>query len=199
MVPAQNAAPPAKTPADAADPAKMAAPPVQPGARLPGTAPVDEKTYIIGAEDVVRVNTWGHTDVSGDFRVRPDGRISIPLIGEVQASGLTPKALEDEIADRLKASFIRSPNVTVGLTEVRSKNYFINGEVNKPGKYDLVVPTKILEALVNAGGFRDFADQKHIVIIRGAKRFTFNFKDAIKGKHPDQNIFLEPGDVIIIK
>ncbi|MBZ5726706.1 MAG: polysaccharide export protein [Acidobacteriia bacterium] len=193
------AAPVQRPSGDATDPAKMAAPAVQPGQKLPGTAPVDEKTYVIGAEDVVRVNTWGHQDVSGDFNVRPDGRISIPLIGEVQAAGLTPKELETEIANRLKASFIRNPNVTVGLTAVRSKSYFINGEVNKPGKYDLVVPTRILEALVNAGGFRDFADKKHITIIRGDKRFFFNFNDAIKGKHPERNILLEPGDVIMIK
>lgn len=185
--------------ADTTDPAKMGASVPKPGSHLPGTAPVDEKTYVIGAEDIVKVMTWGHADVTGDFMVRPDGRISIPLIGEVQASGRTPVQLATEIAELLKASFIRSPNVNVGLTAIHSKKYFIQGEVYKPGSYDLVVPTTVLEALVNAGGFKDFADQKHIVIVRGLKRLPFNYKDVIKGKHVEQNIRLDPGDIIVIK
>ena len=185
--------------AETVDPAKMGSTVPKPGSHLPGTATVDEKTYVIGAEDVVKVMTWGHPDVTGDFMVRPDGRISVPLIGEVQASGRTPVQLAVEIAELLKANYIRSPNVNVGLVAIHSKKYFLQGEVYKPGSYDLVVPTTVLEALVNAGGFRDFSDQKHIVIIRGLKRLQFNYKDVIKGRHVEQNILLEPGDVIVIK
>jgi polysaccharide export outer membrane protein len=179
-------------------PANLAAPKPSGEIQIPGAAPVDVKTYVIGAEDVIFVKVWRDNDVSGQFLVRPDGRISVPLIGDVTAGGRTPEQLEKDIAERL-SKFIKGPQVNVGILSVGSKKYFILGEVNKPGSYPLVVPTNVLEALVNAGGFRDFANTSKISILRGNKVLTFNYKQVTRGKKQEQNITLEPGDKIIVK
>ncbi len=181
------------------DPAKMAAP----LAVIPKDAQaVSDKTYVIGSEDVIRIQVWGNPNLSSDYIVRPDGKISLVLIGEVQASSKTPEEVAEDVAAKLKAgNFIKDPQVSVGVQQINSKKYYIQGEVNKPGSFPLIGPTTVLEALVNAGGFRDFADQKHISIIRdgGKKIFKFNYKDVIKGKHLDENILLQPGDQIVVK
>ena len=192
------AAKPATPAATETNPANMAEPKASPAAKIPGAAPVDSKTYSIGAEDVIFVKVWRDNDVSGQFLVRPDGRISVPLIGDVTASGRTPEQLEKDISERL-SKFIKEPQVNVGILAVGSKKYFILGEVNKPGSFPLVVPTNVLEALVNAGGFRDFANETKILILRGDKVFAFNYKQVTRGKKPEQNILLEPGDKIIVK
>lgn len=192
----------AKPPADTTDPGKMAAPaPAAPGAKLPGTAAVDTKSYTIGAEDVLRIMVWGQGGISGDFIVRPDGRISLPLIGDVQASDKSPEQLGRDIEQRLKdGKILNDPNVTVGIFAVHSKKYFIEGEVNRPGAFDLTVPTTIMQGLVNAGGFRDFANKKNIIILRdgGKTILHFNYNDVSKGKHLEENRVLQPGDHIII-
>jgi polysaccharide export outer membrane protein len=197
----QSALPPAQPtgPADATkspvviatDPSKMAA---------PGTpVAASEKSYIIGAEDVLLIQVWGDGRLSGTNLVRPDGRISMNLIGEIVAAGLTPSQLEKSISDLLRAKeILNSPQVTVQVTQINSKKYYILGEVLKPGPNPLVVPTRVLEALVNAGGFKDFANTRKIEIVRGNQRFKFNYKDVIKGKHTEQNIYLEPGDIITV-
>jgi len=192
------AAKPATPAAAETSPANMAAPKPSPEAKISGAAPVDSKTYVIGAEDVIFVKVWRDNDVSGQFLVRPDGRISVPLIGDVTASGRTPEQLEKDISERL-SKFIKEPQVNVGILSVGSKKYFILGEVNKPGSFPLVVPTNVLEALVNAGGFRDFANETKILILRGDKVITFNYKQVTRGKKPEQNILLEPGDKIVVK
>jgi polysaccharide biosynthesis/export protein len=182
------------------DPLKMAAPQTDGAPKPDVNAPVSDKTYVIGAEDVISIFVWNSQPLSGPHTVRPDGRISMPLIGEVMAAGKTPTELENEITEKLKSShMILSPNVAVGITQVNSKMYFIEGEVNKPGKYSLVIPTNVLEALVNAGGFKDFANQTHIRIIRGKETFNFNYKQVIKNQHTEQNIKLQPGDIIVVK
>jgi polysaccharide export outer membrane protein len=167
--------------------------------KMPAAAPVDAKSYVIGPEDVIGVHVWDNAQLSGSFSVRPDGKISMPLIGEVQANGKTPEQLKTEITNGLKDGFVVSPNVNVSVIQVNSRKYYITGEINKPGPVALIVPTRILEAISNAGGFRDFANQKDIIILRGNQRLHFNYKDAIKGKHPEQNIYLEPGDYIIVR
>ncbi|HLK62547.1 MAG TPA: polysaccharide biosynthesis/export family protein [Bryobacteraceae bacterium] len=179
------------------DPIKMAAP--ADGTKPPVTTPFD-KSYVIGAEDQLSVNVWGNAALTGTFIVAPDGRISFPLINEVLAAGLTREQLQIEIVRRLKeGGYLRDPTVTVNVTGFNSKKYSIQGEVNKPGSSPLVVPTTVLEALVNAGGFRDFANKSHIRILRGAKVYNFNYNQVINGKHREQNILLEPGDLIIVK
>ncbi len=196
----RGAVPPAKPATPGAIetiPANLAAPKPSREIKIPGAAPVDAKTYVIGPEDVIFVKVWRDNDVSGQFLVRPDGRISVPLIGDVTATDRTPEQLEKDISERL-AKFIKDPQVNVGILVVGSKKYFILGEVNHAGSFPLVVPTNVLEALVNAGGFRDFANTTKILILRGDKHFTFNYKQVTRGKKPEQNILLEPGDKIIV-
>jgi len=188
------------TPAGETDPAKMAAPPNAMGAKPRGAAPVNDRTYVIGPEDVLNILVWGNAPLSGPVTVRPDGIITLGLINDVKAAGQTPEQLTNEIATRLKdGGFMQAPRVTVAVQQVNSKKACIVGEVLKPGCFNLVVPTTVLEALVNAGGFKDFANQKNIAIQRGDRRFMFNYKRVIAGKNREQNIQLEPGDLIIVK
>ncbi|HKE21990.1 MAG TPA: polysaccharide biosynthesis/export family protein [Bryobacteraceae bacterium] len=187
-----------------ADPSKMGAPgsPAAPGGKIPGTAPVDNKSYIIGAEDVLSVLVWSQPGLSGNFVVRPDGKFSLPLVGDVQGADRSPEELAKEIEQKLKdEKILLDPNVTVGLMAIHSKKYFIEGEVYKPGSYDLTVPTTVMQGLVNAGGFKDFANKKNIVILRdgGTTVLHFNYNEVTKGKRLDQNVRLQPGDHIIIK
>jgi polysaccharide export outer membrane protein len=158
---------------------------------------VDPYKYIIGAEDVLHVLVWREADLTGDKVVRPDGKISLPLIGEMQASGLTPDQLGKEITEAL-TKLINSPEVTVSLLAVNSKKYFIDGEVNKPGEYKLVTPTTILEALSICGGFREFAKTGRIRVLRGTESLKFNYKEVSHGKKMEQNVLLENGDHIIV-
>jgi polysaccharide export outer membrane protein len=176
------------------DPATMAAPAAATKATPPST-----KVYIIGAEDVLRIVIWNNAPMSGEFPVRPDGAISIPLLGDVMVALKTPQQVEEDIAHRLiEGQLLRDPHVSVGLTAVHSKKYYIQGEVNRPGSYDLVVPTTIMEGLVNAGGFRDFANTRKIRILRGSQELRFNYNQVSHGKNREQNIYLEPGDQIIV-
>ena len=182
------------------DPSKIAAPAPSVAAKPPGTAPVDDRTYLIGAEDMLGILVWGNKELSGPVMVRPDGKITVGLINEILAECETPEKLGRDIADRLKTGgFIKSPQVQVFVTQINSKKFYIQGEVNKPGAYNLVVPTRALEALVNAGGFRDFANKKDIRILRGDKQLKFNYNKVIKGQNRDENVWLQPGDIIIVK
>jgi polysaccharide biosynthesis/export protein len=160
-------------------------------------SPTDSKTYVIGAEDVLFLKVWNEAQLTGAVIVRPDGKISLPLVGELQAGGLTPEKLGNTIAEGL-SKFLTHPDVTVSVQQVNSKKYFIIGEVQKTGSFPLVVPTTVLEALVQAGGFRDFAKTGSIVIMRRGERLKFNYKNVIKGKNSEQNIQLEAGDQIIV-
>jgi polysaccharide export outer membrane protein len=182
------------------DPMRMAAPKAG-DATKPG-GPMDDSTYILGAEDQIAVLVNNSAEFNGSHLIRPDGRITVNLVGEVMAAGNTPEQLTDALREKLK-KYVVDPDVSISVLGVNSKRYFIQGEVNKPGEYKLVVPTKVLEALVNAGGFRDFAKTKDIVLIReegtATKRLHFNYKDVIKGKHLDQNIFLKAGDIIVVR
>jgi len=185
----QGSTPPAATPARN-DPSIAPAKPES-------TAAVDPKTYVIGAQDILSIKVWREADFTGLYTVRPDGKITIPLVGDVQASGLTPERLGDQLKQAL-ANYINSPDVSVSLQNVNSKKFFITGEVNRPGEYTLAVPTKVFDALSNAGGFRDFANKKKIIIMRGAERLKFNYQEMLKGKGLEQNIFLENGDTIVV-
>ena len=188
--------PPPSKPVAEADPAKMATPKE---AAIPKTAaPVDAKTYLMGAEDVIMISVYRSPEFSGAHMIRPDGIVSINLVGDVKAAGLSPEQLTAEIRERLK-KYLVDPEVTVSVTQVNSKKYFIVGEVLKPGENRLVVPTTVLEALVNAGGFKDFAKTKKITIKRGTESLKFNYNDVINGKHLEQNVQLQPHDIIVVK
>jgi len=172
-----------------------------PGAK-PGTPPpVSARTYVIGAEDVIGIHVFENQGFSVTSQVvRPDGMIAMPLVGEIMAANKTPEELADEITKVLVDKYMKEPpHVQVIVLDVRSKNYYLQGEVNKPGKYTLVVPTTIMQALVNAGGFKDFADKKHIKIQRGDKFIPFNYVEFTKGKNLKQNILLQPDDQIYVK
>ena len=168
-------------------------------AGAPGlAAPVDPKTYVLGPEDVIHIRVWREPDLSETAAIRPDGQITMPLVGEVQAGGLTPVQLAARITEKL-SQFINRPEVMVSVQAVRSKRYYVTGEVNRPGAFPLAVPTSVLEALTLCGGFREFANQKNITILRGTKKFKFNYREVIQGKNMSQNIPLENGDYLIVR
>jgi polysaccharide biosynthesis/export protein len=161
-----------------------------------------DDAYVIGSNDVLSVNVWKEPDITRSVPVRSDGKISLPLAGELQASGQTPLQLEQEIAKRLQ-SYISEPEVTVIVTESKSQKINIMGMVTKPGAYLLTGSTTVLDAIAMAGGFKDFAKQKSIYVLRKAsdgseKRLPFNYKDVIKGKNSDQNIRLQAGDTVVV-
>ncbi len=185
--PAQSAKPDTTLPAAPADPAKPAGLPVS----------VDPKTFSLGPEDVIFVRVWREPDLSGQIVIRPDGKITMPLIREVDASGLSPEALAARIGEAL-SKYINNPQVLVQVLAVRSKRYLIDGEIYRPGAYPLAVPTTVFEAITLAGGFRDFANKKNITIIRGKERLKFNYNDVVKGKNLSQNVHLQNGDKIIV-
>jgi polysaccharide export outer membrane protein len=163
--------------------------------------PIDPKTYVIGPEDILRIQVWREADLSGVKGVRPDGKITLPLIGDVQASGLTPDRLTAQLKQAL-LEYVKQPDITVEIIQVNSKRYSITGGVNRPGPYPLVVSKTVFEAINDAGGFREFADQKHILVIRKGKTgkpMEFNYKEYVSGKHPEKNIVLENGDTILVK
>ena len=158
--------------------------------------------YIIGAEDVLSVYVWKETDMSKSVPVRPDGMISLPLIGEVKAAGYTPVQLQGVLADAMK-KYVSDPQVTVVIEKVASLNFNIVGEVNKPGYYPLTRRLTVLDAIALAGGFKDFAKTKKVYILRtsanGAEqRIPFNYNEVIKGKNSQQNIDLQPRDTIVV-
>ncbi|HEY3742353.1 MAG TPA: polysaccharide biosynthesis/export family protein [Bryobacteraceae bacterium] len=162
-----------------------------------GVIGVNPLSYLIGGEDVIHITTWRQPDFTFTTVVRPDGKINVPLAGEMQAGGKTPSALEKEISKAL-STYIQSPEVTVMVLDVRSKKFYIIGEVLRPGQVPLIGPTTVMEAL-SATGFAPFANKKKIRILRGKETFTFNFNEVSNGKHLEQNIQLENGDYIIVK
>ena len=161
-----------------------------------------DSSYVIGANDVLAINVWKEPDISRSVPVRSDGKISLPLVGELQAGGQTPRQLEQEITKRLQ-SYISEPEVTVIVTDSKSQKVNILGMVARPGAYLLTSSTTVLDAVAMAGGFKDFAKQKSIYVLRQApdgtqNRLPFNYKEVIKGKNPEQNIRLQAGDTVVV-
>lgn len=159
-------------------------------------------SFFIGDDDILAVNVWKEPDISRSIPVRSDGRISLPLVGELQATGRTPLQLEQDITTKLR-NYIADPEVTVMVQEIHSQKFNILGEVIKPGSYSLEMAATVLDAIAAAGGFRDFANQKSIYILRqnangGESRIPFNYKKVIKGKNPQQNINLQARDTIVV-
>jgi polysaccharide export outer membrane protein len=166
----------------------------------PGKA--HDNTFVIGNDDVLAINVWKEPDISRSIPVRSDGKISLPLVGELQAAGQTPGQLELQIAGKLK-SYISEPEVTVIVQQINSQKFNILGQIGRPGAYPLTNSLTVLDAIALAGGFRDFAKQKSIYILRqnaggGETRLNFNYKDVIKGKDSAQNVRLQPRDTIVV-
>jgi len=161
----------------------------------------DDPNYIIGPEDELIVNVWRESDISRSVPVRPDGKISLPLLNDVQASGLTPMQLGAEITTRLK-KFIAEPQVTIIVSRVNSQRIYIVGEVGHAGAFTLVPNMTVLEALSSAGGCSVFAKQTKIYILRvengHESRLHFNYKEVLSGERMEQNILLKPGDTIVV-
>ena len=181
--------------------AKQSAPPTQPETNATASSPHDNN-FVIGNDDVLAINVWKEPEISRSIPVRSDGKISLPLVGEVQAAGLTPLKLEQAIAGRL-TNYISEPEVTVIVQQINSQKFNILGQVNKPGSYVITNSATVLEGIAMAGGFRDFAKQKSIYILRqnpdGTQtRLPFNYKDVVKGVKPEQNVKLQPRDTIVV-
>ena len=157
---------------------------------------------MIGADDVLAISVWKEPDVSRSVPVRSDGKISLPLVGELMAGGQTPLQLEQEITKRL-ASYISEPEVTVIVQDSKSQRINILGMVVRPGTYLLTGSATVLDAIAMAGGFKDFAKQKAIYVLRQnadgtQKRISFNYIEVIKGNNPDQNVRLLPRDTVVV-
>jgi polysaccharide export outer membrane protein len=157
--------------------------------------------YRIGPQDVVRIDVWKEPDISRTIPVRPDGKISVPLLNDVQASGLTAMQLAGSLREGL-SKYLTSPQVTVTVTEINSRRVYLTGEVNHPGALPLLPNMTVLQALSSAGGFTQFAKLKSIYIMRTENgkqvRHPFNYKEVVKGNLAEQNMPLQPGDVIVI-
>jgi len=165
-------------------------------------ADVDKNQYIIGPEDVIAINVWKENDMSRTLPVRPDGKFSLPLVGEIQARGLTPAQLQAQLEDKLKAYFAH-PQVTVMVMEVKSQRFNIVGEVLRPGSYDLAKPMTVLDAIALAGGFQEFAKSNKTYVLRKSSegsttRIPFRYKDVVNGRDLASNVSLHPGDTIIV-
>ena len=174
------------------------------GAPRPGAPAVDvPPEYVIGPQDVLGINFWRDTDMTGDVTVRPDGRITLPLIGDLQAAGLTPEALKTQITAAATKLFKDEPTVAVLVRQIHSRKVFITGQVNTPGSQVLTGPLTVMQLISLAGGLTEFAKKKEITVIRtdAAGKQTvmpFNYSDVARGKNVAQNIVLKPGDTVVV-
>jgi polysaccharide export outer membrane protein len=191
QVQAKPAEPP-KEQAPQAEAAKAAA--ADPLAAM--AAPVDPKAYKIGAEDVLGVRVWREPDLSGTVVVRPDGKITLPLVGDQAAADLTPEALAKVLTEAY-GTVLTNPRVSVAVLQVVSRRYFISGQVMKSGPMPLVTPVTVMEALSYAG-ISEWAKKSKIVIMRGTQRLKFNYNEVLKGKQLDQNVMVQAGDHIFV-
>jgi polysaccharide export outer membrane protein len=161
----------------------------------------DSDRYVIGSEDVLYIHVWKEETLSKTVSVRMDGMISMPLVDEIQAAGITPLQLKEKLTEKLK-DFVEAPNVTVIVMEANSFKVYVSGQVKSPGVLRLRSETSLAQAISLVGGFSDWANQSKIIIIRKEngkeKRFTVNYKKIVKGQDLSLNILLKPGDTIIV-
>jgi len=161
----------------------------------------DDPNYMIGAQDVLDISVWKEPEVSRTVPVRPDGKISLPLLNDVQAAGLTPSQLAAQLTESLK-KFVANPQVTVIVTTINSQRVYIMGEVIRAGAYPLLPGMTVLQGLSSAGGFTQFANLKKIYVLRQENgkqaKLPFNYKEVVGGKNSDQNITLKAGDTIVV-
>jgi polysaccharide export outer membrane protein len=155
---------------------------------------------VIGASDVLAITVWKEPTLSGTLLVRPDGMISLPLLGDVQASGATPNQLSEQIGEKLK-KFVQAPNVSVVVSQIHSKNVYLMGEVGKKGPIELTAGMTLLEAIGSAGGVTEFANTKKIYILRDVagsrQKIPVRYKEALKGDRT-LDLVLKPGDTIVV-
>jgi polysaccharide export outer membrane protein len=160
-----------------------------------------DPNYVIGGQDVLDISVWKEAELTRTVPVRPDGKISLPLLNDVQAAGLTPTQLAAQITESLK-KFVTNPQVTVIISQINSQRIYILGEVNRAGAYPLLPNMTILQGLSSAGGFTLYASLKKIYMFRMENgkqvKYPFNYKDVISGKATDENIVLRAGDTIVV-
>lgn len=164
--------------------------------------PAASGDYLIGSDDILSINVWREQELTRVVPVRPDGKISLPLVGDVEAAGLSAVQLQSNLAQKLK-SYVENPEVTVIVQEVRSLKFNVIGEVLRPGAYPLTKSLTVLDALAAAGGFRDFAKLSKIYVLRqhadgSSTKIPFHYKDVIKGKKPEENIAIQSRDTIVV-
>jgi polysaccharide export outer membrane protein len=157
--------------------------------------------YVIGPEDVLGVVFWRDAEMSGDVTVRPDGKITLPLIGELRAAGLTPDTLKQQIQTSA-VKYLSDANVAVVVRQINSRKVYITGQVTTPGAYPLTGPRTVMQLISLAGGVTEFADSSSITIMRTIDGRTtshkFNYKDVSRGKNLEQNLMLRPGDTVVV-
>jgi polysaccharide export outer membrane protein len=158
--------------------------------------------YIIGPEDILQITVWKNESLSRTLPVRPDGKISMPLLHDIHAAGLTPMQLRDKIANAL-GEFMPNPEVAVTISDVRSYRVSVLGEVQKPGQLQLKADTTVLEAIALSGGFRDFASPGKIMILRKdstgtTQKIPFNYNRVVKDNRSQDNVTLKSGDVVVV-
>jgi len=199
---AQSPSPPA-APQEAPPPAATAGSGVSAAAAASVTPPPD---YVIGPDDVLSIFFWREKDLSSDVVVRPDGKISLPVVNEIQAVGLTPDQLRQSVVKAATRFFSEEPTVNVIVKQINSRKVFIVGEVSKPGPYPLLEATTVLQLIAKAGGLTEYADKKHVRVIRAEKRpdgvnwqVEVNYADILNGVNLKQNVELKPGDTVIVK
>jgi polysaccharide export outer membrane protein len=180
--------------------APLACNPAAPSGRVAPGQP-GEVDYKIGAQDVLRIDVWKEDQLTRTVPVRPDGKITLPLLNDVQAIGLTSMQLAAVIAEGLK-KFITNPQVTVTVAEINSRRVYVTGEVTRPGAFPLLPNMTVLQALSSSGSFTQFARSKRIYVLRTQDgkqtKIPFNYNDVVSGKRPEQNVALQPGDVIVV-
>jgi len=197
---AAAAQPSPKMPSEPAGIAKTATAPGVLAGKLEPILPSND--YVIGPQDLLAINVWREPELSQTVPVRPDGKISFPLVGDLEVSGLTPRALQARLAQELDA-YIHKAQVTVIVREVNSRKFYMIGEVERPGAYPLTPNMTVLDALATAGGFRDFAKVQHTYLLRlrpdgSRKRIRFDFKAAVNGKASYPDIELQVGDTLVV-
>jgi polysaccharide export outer membrane protein len=171
-----------------------------PSGKAQGAVAADNDQYVIGSEDVLLIYVWKEESITRTVPVRIDGKISLPLVNDIQAAGLTPLQLKEALTEKLKG-FIENPTITVTVMEANSYKVYVSGEVKKPGDHRIRSEITLVKLIIMAGGFTEWADQKKILIItkeKGAeKRMTVNYKKIIEGEEPD--IAIKRGDTIIVR
>ena len=164
------------------------------------TVSVDD-AFKIGVSDVLTISVWKNPELSAQVPVRPDGKIALPLVGEVQAAGLTPDQLRQELNVQF-ASFVTAPTISVVVNEINSMQVYIVGEVSRPGSYAIIQPTRLMQALAMAGGLSEYADKSDVLILRqqgsAEQRIIVSVRGITNGKKMGDNILLEPGDTIVV-
>jgi polysaccharide export outer membrane protein len=165
-------------------------------AQTPAVLPT---AYKIGVGDVLHIVVWEEPQLTETAVVRPDGKVSLPLVSELDVAGLTPEAVQQTLTDQL-IKFVRKPRVTVTVQEIHSRMVYITGEVQRPGAYPLLDEMNVVQLVARSGGLTDFAKRKQVYVLRAGNsaRVNVNYEKVLKGQAPKQNLELAPGDTVVV-